>query len=122
MLQLAKFCVVGGSGYAVNLIVYAALLRAVGIHYLGAAVGAFVLAGANNYAWNRVWTFRSERADIALQGAQFFLVAGAALGANLVFLRTFVDLGLSAEPAQASAIVLATPINFLGCKLWTFRS
>jgi putative flippase GtrA len=120
-LQLVRFCLVGASGYVVNLIVFATLLRAAGLHYTAAAVGAFFLAVTNNYAWNRLWTFRVERGPVAEQGARFFVVASLSLGANLIFLGAFVALGVSAIPAQASAIVLATPLNFLGCKLWTFR-
>ena len=120
-IQLVKFCLVGASGYVVNLIVFAALLRAAGVHYTAAAVGAFLLAVANNYAWNRLWTFRVERGPVAEQGARFFVVASLSLGANLLLLVTLIALGVSAIPAQASAIVLVTPLNFLGCKLWTFR-
>ena len=99
---------------------YTALLRAAGFPYLLAAVGAFTLAATNNYTWNRLWTFRAERGGIALQGTQFLVVAGAALGANLLLLRGLVELGVGPIPAQATAIVLVTPLNFLGNKLWTF--
>ena len=34
--QLAKFCVVGASGYVVNLAVYVLLFKVVGLHYLAA--------------------------------------------------------------------------------------
>src|SRR5919109_622765 len=64
-VQLAKFCTVGATGYAVNLTVYALLLRMAGVHYLVAA-------------------------------------------------------GLEKIPAQALAVILVTPINFLGNKLWSF--
>ncbi|MGL6278317.1 MAG: GtrA family protein, partial [Gaiella sp.] len=42
--QLLKFCVVGVSGYVVNLAVFAVLVRGVGLHYAPAAVGSFVVA------------------------------------------------------------------------------
>jgi putative flippase GtrA len=32
-----------------------------------------------------------------------------------------VRLGLGEVPAQALAIVLVTPLNFIGNKLWSFR-
>jgi putative flippase GtrA len=121
-IQFLQFCVVGGSGYVINLMAYTALLRAAGFPYLLAAVGAFTLAATNNYTWNRLWTFRAERGGIALQGTQFLVVAGAALGANLLLLRALVELGIGPVPAQATAIVLVTPLNFLGNKLWTFRA
>jgi putative flippase GtrA len=113
---------VGGSGYLINLVAFTALFRAAGLSYLLAAVGAFILAATNNYTWNRLWTFRAERGRIALQGTQFLVVAGGALGANLLLLLILVGVGIGPVPAQAAAIVLVTPLNFLGNKLWTFRT
>ncbi len=121
-IQLVKFCVVGGSGYAVNLAVYALLLRGAGLHYLLAAVGSFLVAVTNNYTWNRVWTFRASRGHLAYQGMRFLVVAVLALSANLVFLKTLVTLGLGKILAQAIAIALVTPLNFVGNKLWSFKA
>lgn len=118
--QLVKFCVVGASGYAVNLAVYAVLLEVVGLHYISAAVGSFIVAVTNNYTWNRLWTFRSQRGGVAYQGARFLVVSTAALLANLVVLHLLVTLGLDELLAQAIAIVLVTPVNFVGNKLWSF--
>ncbi len=120
--QLIKFCVVGASGYAVNLVVYTLLLRSAGLHYAPAAVGSFVVAATNNYAWNRIWTFRSDRGGVVVQGARFLVVSSLALVANLIVLALLVRLvGLGEQPAQAIAIVLVTPVNFVGNKLWSFR-
>ena len=119
-LQLAKFCVVGGSGYVVNLTVYALLLKGAGIHYLLAAVGSFLVAVTNNYTWNRLWTFRHQRGHVAYQGMRFLVVSVIALAANLVFLRTLVALEVGKILAQAIAIMLVTPWNFVGNKLWSF--
>jgi putative flippase GtrA len=118
--QLAKFCVVGVSGYAVNLAVYTVLLDGVGMHYISAAVGSFVVAVTNNYLWNRLWTFRAQRGDMAYQGMRFLIVSTAALLANLVVLHLLVSVGLGEVVAQAIAIVLVTPVNFVGNKLWSF--
>ncbi len=120
-LQLAKFCTVGATGYAVNLTVYALLLKAAGVHYLLAAVCSFLVAVTNNYTWNRVWTFRHQRGHVAYQGMRFLVVSMIALAANLVFLRTLVALDAGKIVAQAIAIMLVTPWNFVGNKLWSFR-
>jgi dolichol-phosphate mannosyltransferase len=119
--QLAKFGVVGASGYAVNLAVYALLLKWAGLHYLGAALCSFLVAVANNYWWNRHWTFRGERGHFAYQGMRFAVVSAVALAANLVVLRVLVGLGVGKVVGQAIAIVAVTPLNFLGNKLWSFR-
>ncbi|HSK15758.1 MAG TPA: GtrA family protein [Gaiellaceae bacterium] len=119
-VQLAKFCTVGLSGYAVNLAVYATLLH-FGVHYLLAAVCSFLVAVTNNYTWNRVWTFRHQRGHLVFQGVRFLVVSTVALAANLAFLAVLVALGLPKLPAQAVAIVLVTPWNFVANKLWSFR-
>ena len=120
-VQLGKFCVVGATGYAINLAVYTALLRGAGLHYLAAAACSFLVAVANNYTWNRLWTFRGQRGHVAYQGLRFLVVSVVALCANLVVLRVLVELGLGKIVAQAIAIILVTPLNFLGNKLWSFR-
>lgn len=119
-LQLAKFCAVGLTGYVVNLAVYATLL-AFDVHYLAAAACSFLVAVTNNYLWNRIWTFRRQRGHPVHQGFRFLLVSTVALGANLVFLSVLVALGVPKLPAQAIAIVLVTPWNFVANKLWSFR-
>jgi dolichol-phosphate mannosyltransferase len=120
-IQLAKFAAVGASGYVVNLAVFATLVRGFEVDHRIAAICSFVVAVANNYTWNRLWTFRDSRGHAAIQGMHFFGVAVVALVANLVVLEVLVALGLDEVLAQAIAIVLVTPINFVGNKLWTFR-
>jgi putative flippase GtrA len=118
-IQLAKFGAVGTVGYVVNLGVYAALLG-IGAHK--AAVVSFVVSAANNYWWNRHWTFAHQKGHFAYQGARFFIVALVALGVNQVWLLIFLDwLGWGKIVSQAVAIVLVTPLNFLGNKLWSFK-
>jgi putative flippase GtrA len=118
--QLAKFCIVGGVGYVINLGVYAALLHG-GLHYLLAATFSFLVAVTSNYTWNRLWTFRDRRRGVAAQGMRFFVVSLASLGANLALLHVLISLGSSKLVGQAVAIVLVTPLNFVGNKLWSFR-
>jgi putative flippase GtrA len=118
-IQLFKFGVVGLSGYVVNLGIYAALLG-IGAHT--AAAISFVVSAAWNYWWNRHWTFAHQKGHFGAQGARFFAVALAALAVNQVWLALFLDvLHLGKIVSQAIAIILVTPLNFLGNKLWSFR-
>jgi putative flippase GtrA len=119
-LQLVRFCVVGASGYAVNLAVYTLLLKGADAHYLLAATGSFLVAVTNNYTWNRLWTFRGQRGHVAYQGLRFLVVSTIALAANLVVLHLLVSFGVGKVLAQAIAIMLVTPWNFVGNKLWSF--
>jgi len=119
-LQLMKFGLVGASGYAVNLAVFGALLGS-GVDFRLAAVGAFLVAVSNNYTWNRLWTFRQQRGPVAYQGLRFLLVSLGVLTANLGLLSLLVLFGAGEMPAQAAAVIMVTPLNFLGNKLWSFR-
>jgi dolichol-phosphate mannosyltransferase len=120
-LQLVRFGLVGASGYAVNLAVFAALVHGAQTHYRPAAVAAFVVAVANNFGWNRHWTFRARAGHAGFQAARFLVVSLAAFALNLAVLEVLVaGFGLPAVPAQAVAIACATPLSFLGNKLWTF--
>jgi putative flippase GtrA len=119
--QLAKFCAVGASGYVVNLLVYVALLDGADLHYRLAASGSFLVAVTNNYLWNRLWTFRRDRGHFGHQGLRFFVVSAIVYLGNLAILTLLVELGVGKIVAQAIAIVLVTPANFIGNKLWSFR-
>ncbi len=120
-LELVRFGVVGASGYVVNLLVFSVLVHAAGAHYRVAATGAFLVAVANNFWWNRHWTFQARHGHAGFQAARFFTVSIIAFVFNLLVLEILVG-GLDAPevPAQALAIAAATPLSFLGNKLWSF--
>ena len=120
-VQLAKFSVVGATGYLLNLAVYTALLKGAGFHYTLAATCSFVVAVTNNYTWNRLWTFHTQRGHVGWQGLRFLVVALVAYGVNLFLLSALIGLGVDEVLSQAIAIVLVTPLNFIGNKLWSFR-
>ena len=120
-LQLFRFGLVGASGYVVNLVAFAILAEAVGIHHIPAAIGAFAVAVTNNFLWNRHWTFDAAAGHAGFQAARFLAVSLAGLAVNLIVLELLVSVAEMAEvPAQAIAVGLAMPVNFLGNKLWTF--
>jgi dolichol-phosphate mannosyltransferase len=96
-------------------------LNGAGLHYVPAAIGSFLVAVTNNYVWNRLWTFRGQRGHVVHQGLRFFVVSTIALVANLLVLHALVQAGLGEVVSQALAIMLVTPVNFVGNKLWSFR-
>lgn len=121
-LQLAKFCAVGGSGYVVNLAVFSLAVELGDLHHLVAATLAFLVAVTNNFWWNRHWTFRARGGHAGFQAARFFTVSVAAFLFAAVVLELLVSVvGVAEVPAQAISIVVATPLNFLGNKMWSFR-
>jgi dolichol-phosphate mannosyltransferase len=120
-MQLCKFSLVGGSGYLINLAVFALLAGSFGVHHAVAAVGAFCVAVTNNFLWNRYWTFGPGDGPAHFQAARFFAVSLASLGLNLAVLELLISNHLTGDlAAQAIAVAVAMPFNFLGNKLWTF--
>jgi putative flippase GtrA len=117
--QFVRFCVVGASGYVVNLAVYAALLEA-GLGYLIAATISFLIAASSNFVWNRLWTFDAKQERVATQSLRALGVSALSLGANELCLFIFVDAGADHVAAQAVAILLVTPFSFVANKLWAF--
>ena len=119
--QLLKFGIVGGSGYLLNLVVFALLADKVGVHHAIAAIGAFCVAVTNNFVWNRYWTFGPGEKRASFQAIRFFAVSVASLLINLVVLEALVaGTEMGDLSAQAIAVAVAMPFNFLGNKLWTF--
>jgi putative flippase GtrA len=120
-MQLVKFCAVGASGYVVNLCVFALCIGVLGAHHLVAATAAFAVAVTNNFWWNRHWTFRARSGHAGFQAARFFTVSIAAFLFAAAVLELLVSVaGVSELPAQALSIVAATPLNFIGNKMWSF--
>lgn len=118
--QLFKFGLVGGVGYLINLAVFA-LLTGFGVHHVIAAIGAFCIAVTNNFVMNRYWTFGPGEGPAHFQAARFFTVSLASLGLNIAVLELLISNHLTGElAAQAIAVAVAMPFNFLGNKLWTF--
>jgi putative flippase GtrA len=120
-VQLAKFCAVGGSGYVVNIAVFSLAVEVGELHHLVAATLAFLVAVTNNFWWNRHWTFSAREGHAGFQAARFLTVSVVAFLLAAVVLETLVSAFDVAEiPAQAVSILAATPLNFVGNKMWSF--
>jgi dolichol-phosphate mannosyltransferase len=103
--------------------VFAFSVHVVGIDYRVSAVLAFVVSVANNFWWNRHWTFGAKQDHPMVQGARFFAVSLLTFGFTYLVLVVLVSgFGLSKVLAQAIAIAAGTPLNFVGQKLWSFRA
>lgn len=123
--QFVKFGIVGASGFAVNLVVFTLLQRAVPNHaqplqYNVIYTLAFLAGGVSNYYLNRVWTFRSSGHAVR-EGAQFLSVSGIALIVGLI-VSAFVSRWLGhGHRTWFVATVAGIFVNFFLNKYWTFR-
>jgi putative flippase GtrA len=119
--QLVRFSLVGATGYVINLAVYSTLVVVVDLHYVPAATVAFCVAVTNNFVLNRHWTFQATGGRATFQAPRFLAVSLLALVFNLIVLELLVGVvGIQKIVGQAAAILAATPLNFIGNKLWSF--
>jgi putative flippase GtrA len=119
-MEVLRYCLVGGTGYVVNLVAF--LIADRSMTYTLAFSLAFVLAATSNFVWNRVWTFRVRHGVPHHQYVRFLTVSAMALCLDLAVLRALVEAaGMAKVSAAALAILVATPVSFLGNKLWTFQ-
>ena len=89
--------------------------------YLVAFALAFAVSAGSNFVWNRLWTFSHVTGRPHHQFARFLVVSLGALMLDLALLALLVEsVGLAKLPAAAVAIVIVTPLSFLGNKLWSF--
>jgi dolichol-phosphate mannosyltransferase len=122
-LQLVRFGIVGGTGFVLNLAVYALCVHALSVPYQAAAVLAWLVAVLNNFVLNRHWTFDASAGRIHFQAIRFFVVSLVAFAFGLLLLTLLVEFGGVAKvPAQALAVAASMPLNFLGNKLWSFQA
>jgi dolichol-phosphate mannosyltransferase len=124
--QFLRFSLVGSSGVLVNLAVYTGAIYILSWHYLTAATLSFLVAMTNNFILNRYWTFKSHQTGRSGAGGQYFryfVVTLFGYLVNMALLLVFID-GLHWQEvlSQLLAIMVTTMTNFLGSKLWAFKT
>jgi putative flippase GtrA len=81
-----------------------------------------MLAASNNFIWNRVWTFKSDNPDLALQYLVFILVSLVGLAFNNAALWFFHEKRqMSFYVSKILAVFVAMFWNFFGYKFLAFR-
>jgi putative flippase GtrA len=120
-LQLVRFVVVGGSGFAANIGTYALAVHVLGLDFRLAALVGLIAGVGNNFFWHRHWTFGAREGHAGFQAMRFTVVYGVTFVVGLGILQVLVNAGVAKVVAQAGSQVLITPLNFLGHKLWSFE-
>lgn len=124
--QFCRYCVVGGSGVAVDMAVLHALVAWSGWPAVAGKLVAAQTALLSNFFWNDVWTFRGEGATSRARGwrgrlgrlgrFQAICVAGIGLAAGTLH-GLHGLLGWNLYLANLLAIGLATGWNY-GLNAW----
>lgn len=118
----ARYVVVGGFGYLVNLAVFGALVRVLDVNEYVALAPAFAANTVSNFLLNRWWTFSSTE-PIGGQLSRFMVVVVVLLVTNYASFHVFFAwFGIPDLPAQALAIIVGVPIGFIANRSWTYAS
>ena len=132
--KYAQFSAVGLSNMlvdvgALNLLLFLAPTGSPEVLVLYNAV-ALVLANANSYLWNTVWTFREQARHDARQAGMFTAqgLLNVAVGSALLWaaargLNAYTDLSpwVAGNVAKALSTVSASTVSFLFLRLFVFR-
>lgn len=122
--QLVCFLVVGASGYIVNLAVFALCIHLIKASDTVSLIVGFLAGCANNFVWNRHWTFKAKEEHAFTQGLRFLLVSTLVFlfATGLYDLETHV-IGIDKKVvADGVSWAVATPLSFLVQKLWSFKA
>jgi dolichol-phosphate mannosyltransferase len=120
--QFVKFCLVGGSGVAVNTVFLYLLHERLGLRLLLASPVAVEMAILNNFFWNNLWTFRATQVKLS-RLAKFNLVSlgGLAITTGLLYLLAERYALVHYLVANLAGIAVATLWNFGVNLLWTWK-
>jgi dolichol-phosphate mannosyltransferase len=130
--RFVKFGTVGASGVVVNLsVLYLCqeflfvAIQSPGMRLNVSLAMAIFFATANNFFWNRMWTWgdRKHRPDkhLLLHFGQYAMASWVGIALQVVLTKLFVSYWHYLF-ANALAILLASVFNFLVNNFWTFRS
>jgi putative flippase GtrA len=121
--QAFRFLCVGGSGYLATVLSDWVLVHALSVNDTLAFWMGSLLGMANNFWWNRSWTFDAAHHHIGKQGVRYLIVAGlVAVSAFGVHELLETAIGADAVVATGIAYIIVTPLSFMAQKLWSFKS
>jgi putative flippase GtrA len=126
VLEVVNFALVGGSGVAVNFLMFNVLLHGLHRAAMVATVLASLIAMGTNYLGFRYVTYRDRASRTRRQMALFFAFSGigVAMESGLFYIG-YHGLGLAgpleSNAVKAASIVLASAFRFLVYRTWVFQ-
>jgi len=120
--QLLRFCLVGFTCFAVNILVLAALHELLGVHYVVAFVVVFVLGNALGYWLNKRFTFGLRTALDRASMVRYLTVNSIALVLSTAAVYMLVE-WLHVWYLAATIVIAGVnaPVSFVVHRLFTYR-
>ncbi len=121
--RAARFLVVGGTSFAVQVAVMKMASDVVGLGANGAFTVSFGCSTLTHYLLNRFWALPSARVDTGRQAKEYLGTAAISWVINLAVFRLCLDgLGLGKVWATAAAVPPSTVVVFLLLNYRVFRA
>jgi dolichol-phosphate mannosyltransferase len=125
LAEFMQFGIVGGSGFAVDLLLYLGLQWLTGMGHVAARALSFWGAASWNWAWNRVLTFSNRRRTAKLaqwSGFLFTSLLGFAINVGSYYVLTHYVPFFEAHKILAlfTGVLLGFGFNFLTARLLVF--
>ena len=124
--RFIKFCIVGASGFCVNLGLLAIFVEVAGMHKVWAQIPSYQISILTNFMFNEFWTFSDRRTpglkSFLIRAVKFNLVSQVGWGINIsVYYVALNVAGIYYIVSQIIAIAVATMWNFFSNLIWTWR-
>jgi len=132
VLQILRFCVVGGLNTFVDVLAFNLLIWMFPIQDSGLLVIfnslAYLIGAVNSFCWNKLWTFRQRSEATNNQIARFALVTSLGIICNDAFLwlatTIFTPLSLTSilwvNVAKVCAIAGSVTVSYVGMRFGVF--
>jgi putative flippase GtrA len=122
-VRFARFLVVGGTSYVVQVAVMKLASEAIGLGTNVAFTLSFVCSSATHYVLNRFWALPSARADSWRQAREYLGTVAISYLINIGVFRLCLDVvGLGKIWATAVAVPPSTVVVFLLLNFRVFRA
>ncbi|MEU0073336.1 GtrA family protein [Streptomyces sp. NPDC006332] len=118
--QLVRYTLIGGSGVALDLVVFLLLHNLAGTDEQLANVISTTLGIANNFVLNARFTF-DRRDRIVLRFLRFYAVGLTGIALTYLLFLVFTDgLGIDANLVKAGSLPLVLALQFVLNRKWSF--
>jgi putative flippase GtrA len=119
----ARFCAVGGLGFAVDAGVLLVLTAGLGIGPIAARIASVAAAVTATWTVHRIYTFRSRDPGRFAEWRRFATVNGGGAAINFAVYWIVLALAPDVPPllALASGSAVALGVNYLGSRVYAFR-
>ena len=120
LARVARFCVVGGTGTAINTAVLYLLSRGLGLPLPVSSAIAVELAILSNYMLNDRFTFGARRPSLR-RLAKFNLTSLGGLSVNVMIVWLLTRHGVYFLAANLVGIAVAVVVNYTFSVAWVWR-